>query len=186
MTVSRHYGDRLIGLGAIGLTTWFVFATVTAPGRASHLDEASRAGELRSLKERLSQQLIETEDQTAAGDSILAGMAWPGSDRADLERQLQETILAAAKASDLTLTSFGPAPGPSDLNTRTIGYTLEGSASWEDTLAFTAGINHLKPPLAIAELSLRTGNVNSADPNAQVGLRIVLWGLAPELEGDGL
>lgn len=185
MNLSRYYMDRLIGLIALGIVTWAVFAAVTGPGRAAYATAAAQNSDLQSLKDRLARQLDLAQGENAESAGLSSDFVWPGTDRAGLERQLQERILEAAKAANLTLTSFGPAPGPSDLAAGTIAYTLEGSAGWEDALKFTAGLSQIKPPLAVGELSLRTGAINPAQPNPQIGLRLVLWGLAPEIAGDG-
>lgn len=169
----RGVGTLLV-LGLAGLTAW-VFALLTAPGHERLGASVARIEALHAEAEALGARIgmLEQAGVTEASAPTIARFAATASAAA---LGLQDALVELAREHGLELSTFGAQPAPESLTLPAVGLVLEGEGELADLARFLAALEAERPPIAVAQLSLRDESRRRAEGGmAPVAFRIAAW-----------
>ena len=172
----------LLVLGLAGLAGALVVG-LTAPGQERLAASVARIESLQAEAEALGARIRALEQAGAAEDpaSEIARVAATASEAA---LGLQQSVVDLARQSGLEPSTFGSQPAPEGLTIPAVGVALEGEGEIADLARFLAALEAARPPIAVAQLTLRDQSRRRAEGGvAPVVFRIAAWSFW--IEGDG-
>lgn len=175
---------RLISLAALAGAVWIGLAVIGQGPRSSYHAALAEKMRLEAQKVHLEEQIASLASD-GGGHHLSTEMIWPGSDRGQVEADIQQHILEVSRQEGIELTSLGPAGEQGSIAIRNIGFVVEANTSWSALLGLLSDLDNIRPALAVSDMTLRSMPIGSGDAKSPtVSVRLVAWGFAPEL-GSG-
>lgn len=178
----RSLGGLLLVLGLAALAGVLVVA-VTAPGQQRLAASVERIEELRAEAEALGDRIIALE-QASASEAPGPAIALTAPTASEAVLDLQQGVVDLARQNGLEPSTFGSQPAPEDLTLPAVGVILEGEGELSDLARFLAALEAARPPIAVAQLTLRDeSRLRAEGALAPVAFRIAAWSFWTEGEG---
>lgn len=163
------------------LAALFVLA-ITAQSRARLATAFAELESQRQSELQLQAKLAEVTSSNITPINQLPPEAfWPSRTLADMERAIQDAVLAAAQATGLTVISFGGMGGDARCTLPCLTYEAELSGGHAEVADFLAAIETVSPMLSTRMVWMRQLPPDGIRAIAPINMRVSLWGLAPNI-----
>jgi hypothetical protein len=177
----RGLGALLV-LGLVALAGG-LFAGLTAPGQERLGESVARIEALRAEAEALGAR-IRALEQAATAEAPAPEIARVAATASEAALDLQDGLVELARRNGLEPSIFGSQPAPEGLTLPAVSVVLEGEGELADLARFLAALEATRPPIAVAQLTLRDESMRRAEGGvAPVAFRIAAWSFWTE--GDG-
>ncbi|MDD7973710.1 hypothetical protein [Roseinatronobacter alkalisoli] len=168
--------NRLLYLGGLAAIAFAAFLLATVVGTRGYSGVARLTAELDRAREQ-EERLLASAAETLQGDRSLTVpdyLVWKGSDTAEIELELQQTLLDIASLSRMTVLNFGTGRLDSNQPLAEMTYGLELEGGHEELVTLLNLIEDHEPQFSIAELWLRPYPRDPYDTVARLSVRLRL------------
>lgn len=174
--MTRWPWKRIIWLALAAALPVLATAMIWRGGLAHYEAELRRKDDLLADREKLRTAIagLQATQATPAGR---AALLWAPEGGEPVENRLQAAVLSAAEAHALRLSSFGTGAGMANVAGPSISFQLEAQGGWAAILGFIDALQKMTPPVAISDLTLRNGLIQSERETQVLSLSMTIWGL---------
>jgi hypothetical protein len=177
VTFGRWVPGLLLVAGLAAVTV----VLVTSPGRASLAELRAEAADLADRERELLERLSTFATAEAGMLNFPTEAIWAEGTSASVEIAMQEALVTQAATAELKLVTFGQTTGPATSVRPSIGFELELTGTHEGLARFLAGVESVRPALAISYLWLRQLPPNPMRTGAPISIRLTVWGFRDEV-----
>ena len=167
--------QQIAGLILLAGLAFLMFTSITGTS-AERLSLVKLEAESLDGKEAIFRNRERDHANPAALDAEFPkDLVWVASSDSAAELMMQKSVLDAAAAAGLQLSSFGASDGPSSTRRPTLGFEIEGTGGHSQLIKFLAEIEKATPRLAVSSLWIRQVAPSHGQLISPVDLRMTVW-----------
>lgn len=172
---------RVIG-ALIGLCLMLLAGAALAQGlsRIGSARQATLTTEAAQLRQQVGELQSRITFWQEAGAALVPpeGIAHRSPDKTSSTLAIQKSLFDLGDASGLTLSTIGAAPPPDRFSQPVIAVEVEANGPLGAAARYLAGLEAVEPRLAVSQMVIRAAprGFEPARPDAQVSMRLVVWG----------
>jgi hypothetical protein len=169
---------RVQGIGLVVLATCSVLLVMlmTLPSNARLRKAQAADAQLEIDEAELAARLQVFEAAKSLQGTVPSELIWSGPDDASVEIAQQQALVDLANSVGLQVVSFGVSQGPENISHPTKAYEIEVQGGHGELGKLLAGIDDIKPRLAVSYLWLRQIPLTEGETEAPINARLTVWG----------